>query len=244
MTQHQDRMLRRIRALLAHAEDEHLDQKARESYNEKASLLIAQYGIDQALLAESGRVSDKITQLSLSIDNPYSHDKADLLSYIAHGMRCRTVRYPRGRTIVRVVVVGYQTDLDRVELLYTSLLLQSTSQMTRVRPAGHVSTAVYRRSWLLGFRTAVLKRLLASEKTASTQADQQCPSGSTSTALVLRSREDRVDIAFKDAFPGLRNTKRHSSIVGSGFSHGLAAGQRADLDDKRLANRARFITRD
>ena len=43
-------------------------------------------------------------------------------------------------------------DLERVELLYTSLLLQATRELIHVRPdEWGESTAAYRRSWLAGF---------------------------------------------------------------------------------------------
>jgi hypothetical protein len=157
------------------------------------------------------------------------------------------VHYGQGRTITRVVVFGYQSDLERVELLYTSLLLQAVNQLTKVRPdddgwGPRESTAAYRRSWMAGFRSAIYRRLLAAEADASAHAYERLGSDSaTSTALVLRSREDRVNDAFKAAFPKLRNAKRRRT-TGCGYSHGHAAGQHADLGTKQVGSPTRRIT--
>jgi hypothetical protein len=47
-------------------------------------------------------------------------------------------------------VVGYTADLERAGVLYTSLLLQATTRLVRVRPPAYSgeSVAAYRRSWL------------------------------------------------------------------------------------------------
>lgn len=249
MAMEQDKVLDKVRKLLAKAEDPGVTEAEAEAYNNLAAKLISQYGVDRALLAESGEVVDEIARVSISIDNPYSHDKKDLLAHIASALRCKTVHYGSGRSITRVVVFGYQSDLERVELLYTSLLLQATNQLVKARPQDdddrwgpRESTAAYRRSWMAGFRAAVYRRLRASESDATVQADERHePTSGTSTALVLRSRETRVDDAFTAAFPKLRMAKRRTT-TGSGFGDGHSAGQRADLGGRRLDGQRREIT--
>lgn len=239
----EDTLLARVRKLLAQAEDPSVTEAEAEAFNTKAAELIARHGIDQAMLAAAGEKRDEITQRSIVTDSPYSRDKAHLLSSIAAALRCQTVFYGTGKSTRKVIVFGFASDIERVELLYTSLLLQATSQLTHIRPDnyfGYESTAAYRRSWLAGFTAAVYRRL----RTAETQATTDTPTATTtgtSAALVLRDRQDQVADAFKAAFPRLRNA-RSRQLTGSGYSEGTLAGSRADLGTSRIATRRSAVT--
>ncbi len=237
-----DNLLARVRKLLAQAEDPSVTEAEAEAFNIKAAQLIARHGIDQAMLSAAGEKRDEITQRSIVMDNPYSRDKAHLLSSIAHALRCQAVLYGTGKSTARVIVFGFASDIERVELLFTSLLLQATSQLTRIRPDnyfGYESTAAYRRSWLAGFTAAVYRRLRNAE-TQATDTTTTTTTG-TSAALVLRDRQAQVADAFKAAFPRLRNVRsRHLS--GSGYGEGTLAGSRADLGTSRIATRRSAIT--
>ena len=71
----QDALLGRVRKLLAMAEAEGLTDAARETYNAKAAELIAQYGIDRALVEEAGPTRVAAADLVLDIHPPYARDK-------------------------------------------------------------------------------------------------------------------------------------------------------------------------
>lgn len=134
-----------------------------------------------------------------------------------------------GRDAYRVRLYGFGADLRRVELLYTSWLVQATRDLVAVRPDGwygHESTAAYRRSWLSGFAAAVHLRLTQAEARAATE--QPVTAAGTFTGLVLRDRTDRVAQVVRDAHPGLR-TMGHRNLSGSGRSEGYGAGSRANL---------------
>ena len=124
-----------------------------------------------------------------------------------------------------------RADLDRVELLYTSLLVQAVRDLVHVIPDswGHPSAssvAAYRRSWLAGFASAVYTRLLRAERRA---VDEQPMTGSgTSTALVLADRSTEVARAVQAAHPRLRTMKQRR-LSGDGHGEGRAAGARANL---------------
>jgi hypothetical protein len=227
-------LLARVRKLLAQAEGSGVTEAEAEAFNAKAAELIARYGIDAALLASTGQTRDEIGHRVIGVDNPYARDKAQLLTSVADPLRCQTVHTSGlGRYTVRVY--GFGADLERVELLYTSLLLQATRQLVHVRPANwygeYESTAAYRRSWLAGFTAAVYTRLLRAEDRAV--AEQPAAADGTSTALVLRDRGTQVDNAVRAAHPGLR-TMRHRTLSGSGRSDGYGAGTRADLGARRV----------
>lgn len=227
-------LLERVRKLLAQAEDAGVTVAEAEAFNAKAAQLIARHGIDTAMLAASGKVRDEIGMRRLVMDQPYARDKAHLLTCVAHPLRCSTVHTSGGGGPYVVRVYGYGSDLERAELLFTSLLVQATRQLVHVRPdvwgGWGESTAAYRRSWLEGFSAAVYTRLLRAEERASAAST---PAGGTSTALVLADRTDRVAAHVAEQHPRMR-TARRRTLSGSGRSDGIASGHRADLGARRV----------
>ncbi|MDT7801811.1 MAG: hypothetical protein QOI78_5244 [Actinomycetota bacterium] len=234
-----DPQLERIRKLLAKAEDPAVTEAEAEAYNKKAAELVARYGIDQAMLAESGASVDDIGTLTIPMNDPYSRDKASLLTSVAYPLRCRTLLHRVGQKVESVTVFGYQSDLGRVELLFTSLLLQASTQLTRVRPGGFFpgeSLAAYRRTWLHGFARAVHERLsLAEEEAVRTAAP-----GARSAELVVRDRSALVQHRFDEEYGNLRSAAPRR-LSGSGYLDGHDAGTKANLDPSALTRRRRAL---
>jgi hypothetical protein len=238
-----DTLLARVRKLLAKAEDPAVTEAEAESYNTKAAELIARYGIDRAMLAAADTSTDEITTVKISMDNPYSRDKAALLTNIAHPLRCRALLHRWGQTVTAVTVFGFHSDLERVELLYTSLLLQATTQLTRVRPVNTFrgeSLAAYRRTWLHGFAGAVHMRLQKSEANA-TQEHASSAQGGRSAELVLQDRNLLVKDAYDDQFGNLQVAPPRR-LSGSGYLDGHVAGERANLGTTGLRGGRKAIS--
>lgn len=237
--------LDRVRKLLAKAERAGTPDEA-ETYTAKAVELMARHGIDEAVLAavDPERAADPIGSVRITIDDPYSGGKARLLGWTAAALRCRWVMHDaRGGRVPAVTVFGFASDRRRVELLYTSLLLQAARQLAQVRPPHpDESVAAYRRSWLYGFAARIHQRLLEAEERASRERDRAgapasgAPAGPGTTALVLADRSDRVDRAYAEEFPSLRQARR-PSVSGSGYRRGATAAERADLGGTRLRGR-------
>jgi hypothetical protein len=225
-------LLERVRKLLAQAEDSGVTAAEADAFNAKAAELIARHGIDAAHLAASGQTTDEIADRRIVMDQPYARDKAQLLTSVAHPLRCHTVHH-HGRDGFWVRIYGYGSDLERVELLYTSLLMQATRELVHIRPeyAWGESTAAYRRSWLAGYASAVYTRLLRAEEKATAQTPTS--TSGTSTALVLQDRTAQVDAAVRADYPRLRSM-RTRSLSGSGRSDGIRSGYQADLGARRL----------
>lgn len=226
-----DDILTKVRKLLAKAEDPAATPGEAETYTAKAAELIATYGIDRALLAQSDPTSDVVGDRVVLLDPPYALDKAGLLGQVALKLRCRAVhrtRYPDGVKELSVHLFGYESDLLRAELLYTSLLLQATSLLARTPTPSGENVAAFRRSWLAGFTSAISRRLTEAEDRAASRADAQAREQGSSMALVLADRSAMVDSAVADEYPRLRRG-RTRALSGSGGRAGWAAGQRADL---------------
>jgi hypothetical protein len=137
-------------------------------------------------------------------------------------------------------VFGYASDLERADILYTSLLLQMARGLAAaVVPAGVRSARAWRRSWLLGFVTAVITRVRSAEERAAESADGEMPSG-PSTALVLADRAVVIRRQLEQAYPVTRKTR--ITYSGRGYTVGFAQGQQADIGNARLG-RARELNR-
>jgi hypothetical protein len=235
MTQN-DPKLTKVRKLLAKAEDPAATSAESELFTAKAAELIAEYGIDQALLAHDHERRDAIGNRIVVLDRPFAADKADLLSTVAVRLRCACVRRTERRDGIRELslhVFGHDSDLVRMEMLFTSLLVQATTALARVPVPPWEHKAAFRRSWMAGFRSAISQRLLDAEQRAETAAESRRSPDHASTALVLADRDTQVLGAMHDAYP-LLSTGRRRTLSGSGGSAGYAAGKRADLGGARL----------
>ena len=233
------RILAKVRKLLAKAEDPATTPEEAETYTAKAAELIAEYGIDRALLAAADPDSDVVGDRVVVLDPPYAADKLDLLAAVAVQLRCGAVRRrqwtPAGREL-SVHLFGHASDLERAELLFTSLLLQASTGLARTPVPSGEHRAAFRRSWLAGFRMAVGARLAEAERRAERAASDRAAATGTCTALVLAGRLERVDSAIAEAYPHL-GTARPRQLSGGGVRDGYLAGQRADLGGTRLERR-------
>lgn len=240
-----DTMLARVRKLLAKAEDPAATAQEAQTYTAKASELMAAYGIDRALLAASDPSLDVVGDRVIVLDRPYAAEKAQLVSQVALALGCRVVRrtrYPAGAKELSVHLFGHRSDLERVEILFTSLLVQAMHALARAPVPRWDHPAAFRRSWLSGFGTAVGRRLERAERVAAEHAEDQFAASGTSTALVLADRSAAVEAARNATYPDLQPASSRR-LSGSGRAQGWAAGQRADLGSARLGG-ARSELRD
>ncbi|MET8906216.1 DUF2786 domain-containing protein [Micromonospora sp. NPDC004551] len=220
-------MLSKVRKLLAQAEDPACTPAESAAFMAKATELIARYGVDRALLAAREPATDPVGDRVVEVVAPYARDKAGLLAAVADPLRCRCVRRQRGGGF-DLHLFGFASDLERVELLFTSLLVQAAHGLAGATvPAGE-HPAAFRRTWLAGFAHVVAERLRTAEAGAVAE------SGAPSVALVLADRSDRVQRRLAEVYPRLRTAPRRR-LAGSGFGPGAAAGRRADLGGTGVA---------
>src|ERR1035437_7561017 len=148
-------LLGRVRKLLAKAAAEGVTRAEAEAFTAKAAEFMAKYGIDRALMAAAEPDTDQPADRKLDIDNPWARIQAHLLCGLASAMRCQCVILPTSGPGSRIHVFGYASDIERADVLYTSLLVQMWQGMAGADvPAWSRSPRAWRRSWLLGFATA------------------------------------------------------------------------------------------
>ena len=232
-TRSEQTLLERVRKLLAKAEDDSVTPAEAEALTAKAAELMARYGIDRALLAATRPETDRPADRVIDVPNPWADVRAHLLAGLVSAMRCQCVLLPVP-TGKRVHVFGYASDLERTELLYTSLLVQMAHGLAATLvPATARSPRAWRRSWLLGYSSAVTARVRAAEERAASDATSRGrDSGGASTELVLADRSLVVRRHVQDAYPRTRRTR--ITYSGNGYRSGYAEGERADIGGKRV----------
>ncbi|MFD3913583.1 DUF2786 domain-containing protein [Streptomyces sp. NPDC058603] len=224
------RMLTRIRALLAKAEATGYPQEA-EALTAKAQELMARHSIDEALLADRTHRGDVPGACRIGVDAPYETAKAILLDAVASANRCRAVW---NSAYGFSTVVGFESDLEAVELLHTSLLVQGTTAMTRAeaaqRAAGRKRTKTFRQSFLLAYAHRIGERLaLATEQVTAEQETATRVSGEGVGGLlpVLAAREAAVADRTDRMFPETVATRVRGATDAEGWTHGTSAADAA-----------------
>jgi hypothetical protein len=236
-----DPLLARVRKLLAKAEDAGVTAAEAQALTAKAAELMAKYGIDRALLAAERPETDRPADRVIDVGNPWARVQAHLLCGLASALRCQCVILPRPGPGSRIHMFGFSSDLERTDVLYTSLLVQMWQGLAAEQvPAWCRSARAWRRSWLLGFAAAVVARVRAAEQEATSRATAPQARSGSQTALVLADRALVIRRNIERAYPVTR--KSHVTYSGSGYGAGFAQGQRADIGTTRLRGSARALT--
>ena len=229
-------LLARVRKLLAKAEAAGTTPAEAEALTAKAAELMARYGIDRALLAAAQPDTDRPADRKVNIGNPWARIQGHLLCGLASALRCQAVILPRPGPGTRIHLFGYASDIERTDVLYTSLLVQMWQGLAAADLPGPVrSVRAWRRSWLLGFTSAVTARVRAAEQHAAAHADHQQGGTGPGTALVLADRSRVIAAELGRAYPLTR--KSRVTYSGSGYGAGYTQGQHADLGASRLGGR-------
>lgn len=260
-----EKILRTIRGLLDKANSTEFEGEA-DALTAKAMELMAKHQIDQAVLEATGKkAADTVSKITITFVNPFSHEKHLLLRSIAMALGCRTLRYPVGKSVSHTDVVGHTSDLERVEFLYTLLLVQAQAGAMKVKAPAYVVDTHYgyeqtrylnsgqiaartrakRAGYLAGFADVIGERLTEITRHAAAQSDTEHTTAADSApgaALVLASRKEAVNTAFTAFFPHT-TTSRGRSYNTSGYAAGQAGGRRADLGQTRFSTGTRALAR-
>ena len=231
------KILDRVRKLLAKAEAEGCTPEEAEALTAKAAELMAKYGIEQALLdATKPEADNKPTDRKFNIPNS-----------VRDGQEQPAVRHRQGDGLQRCP--SHQPQRRRRRASHVRLPLRRRARRDSCTPvcccrwpapwctwrspqryrrdyAGRSHVKAYRRSWMLGFVSAVIRRVEAAENRAKWEAEQDETTGN-STALVLADRSLQVKAAMSAAYPSTRTTSMSHS--GRGYNAGYASGQSANI---------------
>jgi Protein of unknown function (DUF2786) len=233
------RILHRVTALLAKAESTTYADEA-EALTAKAQELMTRHAIDVAVV-ETGRGGGAgVSGRRIGIDDPYARARVMLLSEVARANRCRAV-WSRGLGFA--TLFGDEGDLDAVEVLYTSLLVQATRAMVIARPGGAdegrrgpasgSAARSFRQSFLVAYAHRIGDRLRRVAE--ATAAEAAAGSGDAGLLPVLARRADAAEAAAAAAFPNLRSFSTTGRDA-EGWAAGRQAADRADLGTDGVVN--------
>ena len=219
------RLLSRIRTLLAKAENTEFAAEA-ETFTAKAQDLMTRHAIDEALLHGSADDPIEVRGVRVHISNPYPAEKVQLLSQVARANRSRVVW---NSSLGLATVIGTPTDVDLVEMLFTSLLIQATRAMAEAgtrRVGSFDRSASFRRSFLMSYAVRIGERLTETNEAAT---------ASYGSALVplLQRQTTAVQEELDRLFPRTRSARagRYNRL---GWDAGRAAADRAVFAAGRL----------
>ncbi|MFD3509539.1 DUF2786 domain-containing protein [Nocardia sp. NPDC058666] len=214
-----EKTLGRVRGLLAKAESTSFAEEA-ETLSAKAQELMTKYAIDRALLDSQRTDPDLPAARRIWLETPYTDAKALLIDMVTRANRARAIFVADWGF---VTVVGDDTDLDAVEILSTSLLVQATRAMIDNATTEESRSRHYRKAFLTAYASRIGELLTkAAEETIAHAPTHLLP--------VLASHQHRVDQAFDTYFPTVR-TRGITIRSAEGWTAGTEAADRARFDN-------------
>ncbi|MEU7169041.1 DUF2786 domain-containing protein [Streptomyces morookaense] len=226
------RMLGRIRALLAKAESTQFPEEA-EALSAKAQELMARHALDEAALAAAHSAGsagwgdgDGPEACRIGVEGPYESAKALLLDAVAAANHCQAVwsgEYGFS------TIVGFEADLELVELMYTSLLVQATAAMRRAADEHHARgrsrrTRDFRESFLISYAARIGERLAAAVRDVTAQEPR------SEVLPVLAARDVAVGETAQQLFPETTSHRLRGRDA-DGWAQGAEAADSAVLRD-------------
>ncbi len=212
------KVLNRVRGLLAKAESTAFPEEA-EALSAKAQELMNRHALERAML--DADLPALATSRRLWLDKQYFKEKSQLVHVVATTNRSRAVAYD-GYGFV--ALVGDEVDLEIVELLSTSLLVQATRAMVAVggqaSKGSEARSRPFRKSFLMAYAARIGERLT------------DPPVSDPRLLPVLANRKKAVDTLFTEMFT---KTRKSSITVRSaaGWGAGRAAADVADIGTGR-----------
>lgn len=236
----------KVRKLLAQAEDPAATPEEAQTFTAKAQQLMTKYAIDLAMITDAERI-DRVVERGWRIDGPYAAHKVSLVNSVSRANDCRAIYTTLDGGARYIEVVGFPTDVEWVETLSASLVLQLTAVLTaamRVKPA-KVHGRTFAVGFVEGFVQEVSGRLHKARREAVAAADAerlrnawsdtslfgtQERADGRSVELVLVAKARQVEDEFKVRFPGARSVSRYTRLSSwAGYAPGREAGRRANL---------------
>ena len=261
--------LKKVRALLTQAENVATTPEEAKAFSEKAQELMERYAFSQIELEALGiRERDEIVNVTFLVEAPYAKAKQDLWFRIClannvkmvvsgdckrvktikvpdetrpSGFRHEYVRDAKGKLVKGgyVYLTGFRTDVEHVEMLFTSLYVQATNEVFSIEVPSWENTKSFRNAFLYGYshaigsRLAKVRREVQEQEVIRFQQEQ-----GTDLLPVLRSRSEQVKEAYEKRYGGRKSGKvQFTYRAGTGYSAGGQAASRADIGSARLGSR-------
>lgn len=206
-----------------------------DAFSRKAAELIARHRIDPTSLVDSDRDDLAVREIALG-RGAYVRARLALLMAVAeaHDSRVVFATTPAGTV---AYVAGHGSDLELVEVMYTSLHAQAATQMAMERRATPAATQRHRRSFLFGYADRVAKSFDDARRAARADAPEHGGVDTTGRSPARLERLEQVDRFVAKRFGRVRAARSAAGAEVGGWTAGSAAAERADLGRKRVEGR-------
>lgn len=212
--------LKTVRGLLAKSESLG-DVPEGRACMDKAMELMAKHGVDEALAFRVNPDSDVMINKKIPFIGKFSKAKLRLYAALVKAYRGNPIIIDAKANLLHVFI--YQSDFEKVEILYTLLLQQGISDLNRAEmPSWETSRKSFSSAFWDGFVVEVARRLDEANKVV---AKDSAPG----TALVLVDRKKAAETAMRNEYPRTRTQYRRGANSEAGYSAGKASGSRANL---------------
>jgi hypothetical protein len=206
-----------------------------DAFSRKAAELVARHRIDPAALAEDR--SDELDLREVALGRgAYVRARLALLMAVAQAHDARVV-FASTPTGTIAYVAGYTSDLDVVEVMYTSLHAQAASRMALERRATSAATQRFRRSFLFGYADRVATSLDEARRSAEAASPSVSVVDDVGRSLARLERGAQVDEFMQQQFGRVRTARSSAGAEVGAWSAGSEAAGRADLGRARLGER-------
>lgn len=233
-----DEMKTKIAKLLSKAERTSND-KERDAFNAKAEHLMLKLGVQKAELEATGDVKpEKIVEVTRDFPGYYSIVMIPFTVNVAGGFGNLTVLQQNLHNTLtrRAYIIGHEMDVQQFTTLLDSLSVQvmhalhvwQKENIEERRDLTDMEKYIQHRSFISGFGREVGARL-ADERV------QEEELASEGAALVLASKQSRINSWMEETYPKIGNAKGGARQWSSrSAAAGRKAGAKADLGNKRV----------
>lgn len=206
-----------------------------DAFSRKAAELVARHRIDPAALA--ARPSDELGVREIPLGRgAYVRARLALLMAVAEAHDARVV-FGNTPTGTVAYVAGHASDLDVVEVMYTSLHAQAASRLAVERRSTSAATQRFRRSFLFGYADRVAKSFDEARRSAEAASPTVVAVDALGRSLARLERGERVDEFVQQRFGRVRTARDSAGAEVRAWSAGSDAAARADLGQARLDDR-------
>lgn len=235
----EDAILSRVRALLAKAESTPFPEEA-HAFTAKAQELMIRHAIDEAMLGDvGGDAGAEMIMAEVWIEKPFIRSKGALLNVVGTTNRCWVLgpaSTRNGEAKSRYQVFGRKRDVDFVETLFTSLLLQAQVEMVKSEcdnenagvEMGNMKT--WRNVFMVAYSNGIYRRL----KDVNKEVEKEAPG----VGLVLADQARQAEAFGREAVGGLvRSSSRTVRDHAGASKAGSDAAKRASIHKGQMGGR-------
>ncbi len=206
-----------------------------DAFSRKAAELVARHRIDPAALIE--RRSDELGVREVALGRgAYVRARLALLMAVAEAHDARVV-FGTTPTGTVAYVAGFASDLDVVEVMYTSLHAQAASRMAAERRSTAAATQRFRRSFLFGYADRVAKSFDEARQSAEAASPISVVVDDVGRSIARLERGKQVDGFVQQHFGRVRTARSSAGAEVGAWSAGSDAAAQADLGRARLDER-------